>query len=146
MSARQDIADLMRSSKEWRQFFRACCERGHFRLRSQARQWRDTLRDRGQEHTLEDAEDALWELARDLLPNTSAAAWDTEWAGELAKKALDYLAKRYVEEADLSGLGWWDDEIVAAGVAEDRARYRVAVRSYVRAGLRAFDLARKETA
>lgn len=72
--------------------------------------------------------------------------WDTEWAGELMSRALRYLNERYVEDADLSGLGSWHDEIVAAGVAEDLERYRKAVRGYVRAGLRAFDLARKETA
>ena len=49
--------------------------------------------------------------------------------------------------ADLSGLGEWHDEIVAAGIAEDRERYyRKAVRGYVQAGLRAFDQARKGAA
>ncbi len=146
MRARQDIADLMRSSEEWRQFFRACCEAGHLRLRSQARQWRDALRDRGQEHTLEDIEDALWELARDLLPDTPAAAWDTEWAGDLMRRALRYLNERYVEGADLSGLGEGHDEMVAAGIAEDREGYRKAVRGYIQAGLRVFDQARKGAA
>ena len=74
------------------------------------------------------------------------AAWDTEWAGDLMSKALRYLNERYVEDADLSGLGRWYDEIVAAGNAEDQERYRKAVRSYVWAGLQAFDQAQEEVA
>ena len=73
-------------------------------------------------------------------------AWDTEWAGDLMSKALRYLNERYVEGADLSGLGPWHDEIVAAGIAEDQERYRKAVRGYVRAGLRAFEQSRKGAA
>lgn len=75
-----------------------------------------------------------------------AAEWDTEWAGDLMSKALRYLNERYVEGADLSVLGEWHDEIVAAGIAEDQERYRKAIRGYVRAGLRAFDQARKGAA
>ncbi len=72
--------------------------------------------------------------------------WDTEWAGDLMSKALRYLNERYVEDADLSGLGSWHGEIGATGIAEDRERYRRAVRGYVQAGLRAFDQARKGAA
>ncbi len=62
------------------------------------------------------------------------------------RKALRYRNERYVEDAGLSGLGPWHDEIVAAGIAEDWERYREAVRGYVRAGLRALDQAQKGAA
>jgi hypothetical protein len=65
------IADLLRESPEWRQFFQGCCEAGALRLRSQARQFRDELRERGHEDlALTDVGDTLLTIARKVLPNT----------------------------------------------------------------------------
>ena len=143
---RKALETLLRHSSEWRDFFDSCCESGHLRLRSQSRQFRDELHDRGHDHSLEDIEDALWELAHDLLPESPAAKWDTEWAGELASKALQHLAERYVEGADLSALLDWDEKIVAAGVAEDRRAYRSAIQGYIQAGLASFEAAKENVA
>ena len=140
------VEALLRDTLEWRAFFDSCCESGHLRLRTQGWQFRDELRDRGHEHNLENIEDALWDLARDLLPESPAAKWDVEWAGELASRALRYLAEHYVEDADLSGLGKWDEEVVAAGIAEDRRAYRAAIQGYVQAGLAAFEVAKENVA
>ena len=63
--------ELLKGSSEWRYFFRACCETSPFRLRSQVWQFRDELRDRGHEYPDRgnpELEDALFELARELLP------------------------------------------------------------------------------
>ena len=65
-----------------------------------------------------------------------------EWACEMARAALLYLAQRYVEGADLSVLEPWEDQVTAAAAAGDARAYREAMRGYVRAGLRAFGEAR----
>ena len=143
MEARKALEALLLGDREYLRLFKQCCESGHLRPGSQAWQFRDELRDRDHEHSLEDIEDTLWELARDLLPESPAAKWDVEWAGELASRALRYLAEHYVEDADLSRLAKWDEEIVAAGVAEDRRAYRAAIRGYIQAGLAAFEVAKE---
>jgi hypothetical protein len=77
MRAAAALADLLRESAEWRSYFQGCCEAGALRLRSQARQFRDELRER--DHTdaeafpLADVEDALLQVARKVLPKTPAA-------------------------------------------------------------------------
>ncbi|MGF1472107.1 MAG: hypothetical protein ACFB50_10250 [Rubrobacteraceae bacterium] len=85
-------------------------------------------------------------MARNLLPNTAAATWDVEWAGELASRALRHLAGLYVGGADLSVLEEWEEKIIGAGVAEDRKAYRSAIREFVRAGVRAFEEMRNRAA
>ena len=68
METRKALETLLLGEREYRRLFKQCCESGLLRLRSQAWQFRDELCDRGHEHSLEDIEDTLWELARDLLP------------------------------------------------------------------------------
>lgn len=144
MSARRSIADLMRSSEEWRQFFRSYCYCGHLRLRAQAWQWRDELTDRGHTFKLPDVEDALAILAADLLPDSPAAGWDTEWASELMGDALAYLREWYDEDADLTGMD--SGPITEAARAGNRLAYCAAVREYVLAGRRAFQMNKREVA
>ena len=144
MSARRSIADLMRSSEEWRQFFRSCCYCDHFQLRAQAWQWTDELVDRGYAFKEADVEDALAILAADLLPDSPAARWDSEWASELMHDALAYLAEFYDEDTDLTGLD--SGPITDAAYAGDRLGYRAAIREYVRAGRRAFQAAKESAA
>ena len=64
----------------------------------------------------------------------------------MMSRALCHLAERYVEDANLSGLAKWDEEIIAAGIAEDRRAYRAATRGYVQAGLAAFTAAKDSAA
>ena len=47
MKARTALLELFKESQEWRTFFRSCCEISAMRLRSQAWQFRDELKDRG---------------------------------------------------------------------------------------------------
>ena len=94
-------------------------------------------------------EDALLGLARELLPDTPAARWNTEWAHELCKDALAHLAKRYAElstadkeAVDLSGQGVWDERMYDAGLANDPVAFRVALDGWTRAGLEAMERSR----
>jgi hypothetical protein len=93
-----------------------------------------------------DVEDALLGLARELLPNTPAAQWDAEWAHNQCKDALTRLAKRYAdlstaekEVVDLSGHGVWDERMHDAGLANDPVAFRMALKGWTRAGLEAME-------
>jgi len=149
MKARTALLDLFKESSEWRVFFRSCCETSALRLRSQAWQFCDDLKDRGHELQAEEVEDALLGLARELLSDTPAAQWDEEWAHELCKDALARLAKRYAElstadkeAVDFSGQGVWDERMHAAGLANDLVTFRVALEGWARAGLEAMEQVR----
>src|ERR671915_72109 len=99
MKARTALPELFKDFSEWRAFFRSCCETSALRLRSQVWQFRNELKDRGNHFLVDEVEDSLFGLARELLPDTPAAQWDAEWGHELCKNALAHLAKHY---ADLS--------------------------------------------
>jgi hypothetical protein len=142
MKARTALLELFRESQEWRDFFRSCCEMGTFRLRSQTWQFRDQLGDRGNHFQTDEMEDALLGLARELLPNTSAAQWDAEWAHGLCKDTLARLAEAYLglsaeerDALDLSAQNMWDERMYAAGRDNDPADFRAALRCWERAGL-----------
>ncbi len=149
MKARTALLELFRESQEWRAFFRSCCESSTFRLRSQAWQFRDELKDRGNLFQADEVEDALLGLARKLLPDTPGAQWDAEWAHELCKDALARLAERYAklstaekEAVDLSGQDVWDERMRFAGLANDPAAFRAALEGWKRAGLEAMEQVR----
>jgi hypothetical protein len=146
MKARTALLELFKGSHEWRTFFRSCCKTSIFRVRSQAWQFREELKERGHGFPIEEVEDALLGLARELLPNTPAAQWDFGWTHEMCKDALAHLAKRYAElstadkeAVDLSGQGVWDERMYAAGLANDPVAFRVALKGWTRAGLEAME-------
>jgi hypothetical protein len=146
MKARTALLDLFKESSEWRTFFRSCCEMSSLRLRSQSWQFRDELKDRGNQFQADEVEDALLGLARELLPDTPAAQWDAEWAHDLCKGALAHLARRYAklstaekEAVDLFGQDVWDERMHAAGLANDPAAFRVALKGWEQAGLEAME-------
>jgi hypothetical protein len=146
MKARTALLELFQESQEWRIFFRSCCKTGGFRLRSQAWQLRDELKNRGNHFQKGEVEDALLGLARDLLPDTPAARWDAEWAHELCKDDLARLAKAYAvlsaeekDSLDLSSQDMWDERMCAAGEVNDPATFRAALKGWTRAGLEAMN-------
>ena len=146
MKARTALLELFKESHAWRAFFRSCCETSAFRLRSQAWQFCNELKDRRHKHQADEVEDALLGLARELLPDTPAAHWDAEWAHELCKYALARLSERYAElstadkeAVDLSGQGVWDERMHAAGLANDPTAFRAAVKGWEQAGLEAME-------
>jgi hypothetical protein len=149
MKARTALLELFKESSGWRTFFRSCCESSALRLRSQAWQFREELKERGHGFLTEEVEDALLGLARELLHNTPAAQWDAEWAHDLCKDALALLAERYTElstadkeAVDLSGQGVWDEQMHDAGLANDPVAFRVALEGWSRAGLEAMERSR----
>ena len=146
MKTRTALLELFKESSEWRSFFRSCCETSALRLRAQTRQFRHELKVRSHGFLTEEVEDALLGLARELLPHTPAAQWDTEWAHELCKDALARLARCYAElstadkeAVDLSGQGVWDERMYGAGLANDPVTFRVALDGWIRAGLEAME-------
>jgi hypothetical protein len=146
MKARTALLELFKKSSEWRAFFRSCCETSVFRLRSQAWQFCEELNDRGHKLRVDEVEDSLLGLARELLPDSPAAQWDAEWAHELCSDALARLAQRYAEIStaekevlDLSAQEVWDERMHEAGLANDPLAFRVALDGWARAGLEAMD-------
>ena len=153
MNTTAALAQLLKESPEWRQFFKACCESGALRLRAQAWQFRGELRDHRKDVALQDVEDALMVIARKVLPKSPAAAWDPEWAAELIDDALARLAEHYAEllgaekEAlDLSGQEAWEERMHRAGVANDPAAFREALRGWEKATAGALEAARSKGA
>ncbi len=149
MKARTALLGLFKKSHEWRSLFRSCCETSALRLRAQTWQFRDELKERGDQFQADEVEDALLGLARELLPDTPAAQWDAEWAHELCKAALTRLAKTYAEFSatenkamNLSVQEVWDERMHAAGLANDPAAFRVALKGWERAGLEAMEQVR----
>ena len=134
MKARPALVGLMRSSEEWRGFFKRCTETSPFRLRAQAWQWRDELHARGQDVDLEDVEDALCDLAGELLPDSPGAAWDEAHAAKLAAEALRWLAEWFPECSDAPALNAPTEAADAAAVAGEHVRYREALQSLCWAG------------
>jgi hypothetical protein len=146
MKTRTALLEVFKDSSEWRAFFRSCCETSAFRLRSQAWQFREELNDQGNQYQEVEVEDSLLELARELLPDTPAAKWDTEWAHNLCKDALAHLAKRYAEFSDadkevldFSAQHVWDERMHDAGFANDPVAFRVALEGWTQAGLEAME-------
>jgi hypothetical protein len=149
MKARTALIALFKESQEWRYLFKSCCETSTLRLSAQSWQFHDDLRDRGHRFSADEVEDALLRLAREVLPYSPAAQWDTEWAHKLCKYALSRLAEYYarlaVEERDaldLSGQDVWDQRMHTAGLAKDPAAFRTALKGWERAGLEALSRAR----
>jgi hypothetical protein len=146
MKVRTALLELFKESSGWRAFFRSCCENNAFRFHTQTWQFREELKQRGHGFLTEEVEDALLGLARELLPDTPAAQWDTEWAHELCKGALARLAKRYAEfpDADKEVLDFseqevWEERMHSAGLENDPVAFRVALEGWTRAGLEAME-------
>jgi hypothetical protein len=149
MKTRTALLELFRESHGWRVFFRSCCEASALRLRSQAWQFGDALKDRSHKLQVDEVDETLLGLARELLPDTPAAQWDAEWAHKLCKDALARLAKRYAEFSDtemevldLSAQDVWDERMHGAGLANDPVAFRVALDGWTRAGLDAMERSR----
>ena len=147
--ARAPLLELFKKEREWRQFFRSCCERSTHRLTTQTSRFREELKGRGRPYSDEDVEDALLGLARELLPECPAAEWDAEWAHGLCKDVLSRLAVAYgalsAEEKDtldLSAQQEWDERLTGASRDNNPAAFRAALEGWEQAGLDAMNRAR----
>jgi len=140
MRVRTAVAQLLKENPEYRRLFKSCCETSAFRLRAQTWQFRDELRERGQDFPRADLEDALMGLARKFFPESPAAEWDDEWASSLCKDALARFAEHCMglskEERDalnLTGEDVWLGRMEEADLANDPAGFRAAVKGWERA-------------
>ena len=77
-ASRRALLWLITTDREWLDTFEVFCKRGALRLRSQAWQFRDELRDRGHQFSIGQIEDTHSGLAHDLLPDSLAARQDLE--------------------------------------------------------------------
>ena len=147
MRTRKAVLWLLKESKEWRRFFRDCCETSPFRLRAQVWQFREELAERDHDYPDKgnpELEDALFGLARELLPDSAAARWDADWADGLCRDALARLAEHHAELSaeekdalDLSSQDVWHERIVDAALENDPAAFRAALEGWEPASLEA---------
>lgn len=125
-----EVEKLIMSEPEWGHFFQMCCSDGVERLEGQVWQFRDELADYGQRHRLDDVQDALFDLARELVPESLAAgkAAYEDWAGSLLRQMFDLLHERGLE----GPAGVDADRIDEAYATYTRATLRAVVRDYAR--------------
>jgi hypothetical protein len=148
------VADLLRESAEFRGFFRECCEAGALRLRSQARQFRDELKERGRgDLALADVEDALLAIARKVLPKTPGAHWDEVYAAELCADALSRLEEHCAalsaserDTLEISAGEKYQERMHLAALANDPAAFREALAGWEASILAAMQSARRGAA
>jgi hypothetical protein len=137
MGARTAVLELLQENPGWRCFFRQCCETSSFRLCSQVWQRRADLRDRGQDFDLQVLEDALSDLARELMPDSPAAAWDATWEREMPERAERYAEEKMdkLPPESRATVDVRSDLLVEVGRAaaeRSRARYQMALRAWCR--------------
>ena len=132
-------------SAEWRDLFKGACEAGALRLRSQARQFRDELKERGRgDLPLADVEDALLAIACKVLPKTPAAQWAEEYAAELCAEALSRLEEHCAalsaserDTLEISAGAKYQERMHLAALANDPAAFREALAGWERSTLEA---------
>lgn len=111
---RQKVEELVGSEAEWGHFFEECCKSSE-RLRAQAWQFRDELQERSRKtewrmkFVLSDVEDALLELAVELLPDTPAGSCDPREL--LFREAVAWLTEHQPDQERWAnfaeGLDWY---------------------------------------
>jgi len=139
------LVELLKDSRDLRLLFKGCCHTSAFRLRSQAWQFRTELAERGFVVDLPAVQDALFELARDLFPESPAADFSA-WAELLYRDALARIQEHYTtlsanqkDAMDLSRAWECNDRMEAAARHDDLSVFRGAVRAYEREALAAVE-------
>jgi len=143
--------ELLKENRSLRMLYKGCCNTSAFRLRSQAWQFRDELAERGQAASLEAVQDALFELAHDLFPESPGADFIT-WAGLLCGDGMARLQEHYAslsaEERnalDLSGAWCHNDAIEEACRNENLPALREALKDYEHEALEALRTGRERS-
>lgn len=123
MKTDKSLLKLLKES-DWQHFFKMCCESGVTRLEAQAWQFQEELAAK----RLDDVQDALFDLARELMPESPAAnkAAYEDWAGGLLRQMFNLLHERGLEVPD----GEDADRIDEAYATGARVLLRAAVRGY----------------
>ncbi len=117
---------------------------GHARLVPLAQFLRGELSRRGKHCKPKGFSDHVWTIVRMLAPESPMAEWDQAWADRHLRSVLRRVAEEYVPGDAQVEDSRENEEISAAADAEDRARYRAAVRAWVQAQLREYELRRSE--
>jgi hypothetical protein len=151
MKTRTALVQLLKENRDYRTLFKRCANTSALRLRAQAYRFRDELAVCGHVVSLDEVQDALFELAHDLLPASPGADFVT-WAGLLCGDAMARLSEHYAnlsleekEAVALSAAWERNDEIVAACEAEDLGTLREALSGYEREALAALDRAKEQS-
>src|SRR5215210_3775380 len=133
MKTRTAIIELFKESREYRDFFRSCCETSALRLRTQVWQFREELADHDHHVSKENLEYVLFDLAQRHFSHSPAADF-SEWATLAYQDALSRIQQHFTnlseeekETLDLSCLEDADERMEAACRAEDWAAFREAV-------------------
>jgi hypothetical protein len=143
MGARDEVLDLLAEDRGLRDWFARLCASGPEALSAQSRQFASMIADGGtfavpvsvEPRLAGDVEDALFDLAGELLPDSPAARPEhfERWAAELAANALAHLAEFRVEGQQLAAVG--GDEVDRAAASGSRVAYRAALRRWTKATL-----------
>lgn len=150
MKVRAALIETLKGSKDLRTLFKGCCNTSALRLRSQAWQFRDELASRGYDVARKEVEDALFELARDLFPDSPAADFSA-WAELLYRDALARIQEHYTLSAnqkdavDLTEAWRHNDAINEVCRSEDLSALREALKDYEREARAAIKVSKKES-
>lgn len=116
---------------------------------SSSYQFREKLQRCGEWHSPEEIGDVLLALAREKLPESPGACWDSQWASRLSRESLERLAGHYAalgederSRLNLEAQDAHEEAINRAGEENDPAAFRLALAEWERAGYEAFDSAR----
>jgi hypothetical protein len=151
MKTKTALVELLKESRDSREFFKGCCEYSALRLRAQAYRFRDELTSMGHVAPLDEVQDTLFVLSRNLFPKSPAADFVT-WAGLLCDDAIARLGGHYAnlspkekEAADISGAWEHNEAIVGACTGEDLEALREAIQAYEDEAYEALTRAREES-
>lgn len=120
------LIEKMLEEQEWSLFFVMSCEYGPDRLTSQAWQWEKELSTRGHPANLTAVEDALLELAHELLPDSPAG---TDPRSYLFNRAARWIGSKPFETTDA------EDAVLNEAFYGDLAGFREALRAWCKVGL-----------
>ena len=136
MRTKTAIVEQLKTDRGLRLFYKRCCDTSAFRLRSQGWQFRQVLAERGYVASLESVQDTLFELARDLFPESPGADFIT-WAGLLCGDVMARPHEHYTnlsaadkEAEDVSGAWCHNDAVEDACRNQDLAVLREALKIY----------------
>jgi hypothetical protein len=131
------VEELVTSELEWSLFFECCCETSAERLRAQAWQFKDELEERSRKFERPrrrfrslDVENALLELAVELLPDTPAGSQNPREV--LLTEAVVWLVTQPVSEEAVRQFFYGAEEIWEQSLGEFREELRERVKHVVR--------------
>ncbi len=149
MKTKTALVELLKENRDCRKLFKACCFTSAYRLRAQAWQFREELASRGHFIPLDEVQDSLFELARDLFPSSPGAVF-SDHAEIIFRDALSRMQEHFTnltdeekDAADLSRAWEWGESATVAARNEDLAAFKGAIEQYEREALEALEETKK---